>query len=250
MEIVWTRYFFALLMFPLLFPKTNLRKVWQTNHPWRQIGRALLLVGSTASIFFAVHYLPLAETYAVSFLSPFLVALLAMVFLGEKVTARRWSAIALGFAGVIIVIQPGGGVFSWAVVFPLAMAVFWAAYQVVTRLMSATEPLLTTLFFTMAVGVIALTPAMPFLWVMPDLQAWLLMLFMGLTGLVGQALLIKAYALAAASLLAPFAYSQIIWATVIGYFVFGDLPGLSTIIGVAVVIVGGFLVVSTSKDPG
>lgn len=247
-EVVWARYLFSLLLFPLLFPSTNFREVYRTRHPWRQIGRALLLVGATFSMFFAVHYLPLAETYAVSFVSPFLVALFAIVLLGERVTPGRWVAIAIGFVGVLIVIQPGRGIFSWAVVFPLGMAVCWALYQVITRLLSATEAPLTTLFFTMSVGVVVTTPLLPFFWVMPGRDAWLLMGAMGLVGLVGQLLLIKAYAKAASSLLAPFAYSQIVWATLIGYFVFGDFPGLATGIGVAVVIVGGFLVVRTAKD--
>jgi drug/metabolite transporter (DMT)-like permease len=246
-EIVWARYISSLVLFAVIFPAASVSEALRTKRAGIQIGRALLLVGATISIFFAVHYLPLAETYAISFMSPFLAALFAMVLLGEKVSGQRWIAIATGFAGVLIVIQPGRDVVSWAIAFPMLMAVLWALYQVVTKLLSATEPPLTTLFFTMATGAILLTAIVPFFWVMPEPSAWFLIGFMGLVGLLGQWLLIKAYALASPSLLAPFAYTQIVWATLIGYLVFGDFPELSTIVGVIVVIVASLMVIRTSR---
>ncbi len=246
-EIVWARYISSLVLFAVIFPSASVSEALKTTRPGMQIGRALLLVGATISIFFAVHYLPLAETYAISFMSPFLAALFAMVILGETVSGQRWIAISLGFVGVLIVIQPGRDVISWAVVFPMLMAVLWALYQVVTRLLSATEPPLTTLFFTMATGAIVLTAIVPFFWVMPEPGAWLLIGFMGMVGLLGQWLLIKAYALASSSLLAPFAYSQIVWATLIGYAVFGDFPQWTTTAGVIIVIVASLLVIRTSR---
>lgn len=246
-EIVWARYISSLVLFAVIFPAASISEALRTKRAAIQIGRGLLLVGATISIFFAVHYLPLAETYAISFMSPFLAALFGMVLLGEKVSGQRWIAIATGFAGVLIVIQPGRDVVSWAIVFPMLMAVLWALYQVVTKLLSATEPPLTTLFFTMATGAILLTAIVPFYWVMPEPSEWLLIGFMGLVGLLGQWLVIKAYALASPSLLAPFAYTQIVWATLIGYLVFGDFPELSTIVGVIVVIVASLMVIRTSK---
>ena len=247
-EIVWARYLFSLLIFPLVFPSASIREAFRTTRPWIQIARAMLLVVSTASIFFAVHFLPLAETYAISFVSPLLTALFAVFLLGEKVSTRRWVAIVLGFAGAVIVIQPGSGIFDWAVVFPLTMAVCWALYQVITRLISATEPPLTTLFFTMMVGTVVMSLVVPFYWVMPDLKALMLMVLMGLVGLFGQLLLIKAFASSDSSLLAPFGYSQIIWATLIGIFIFGDYPQTSTFIGVTIIIVSGFIVTNTSQE--
>lgn len=247
-EIVWARYMFSLLIFPFVFPHASIRKAFKTRRPWLQMGRALLLMVSTASIFFAVRYLPLAETYAISFVAPFLVALFAVVILHEKVSPIRWLAISLGFGGAVIVIQPGTDVFDWAVLFPLTMAASWALYQVITRLISDTEPPLTTLFFTMMVGATLMSVVVPFFWVMPAQEEWMLMGFMGGVGLFGQLLLIKALGMATSSLLAPFAYTQIIWATLIGMFVFGDIPELFTIIGVAIIILGGLLVTSSSTN--
>lgn len=246
-EIVWARYVSSLVMFAIIFPAASVSEALRTKRVGIQIGRALLLVGATISIFFAVHYLPLAETYAISFMSPFLAALFAMVLLGEKVSRQRWMAIGTGFAGVLIVIQPGRDVVSWAIVFPMLMAVMWALYQVITKLLSATEPPLTTLFFTMATGAIVLTAIVPFFWVMPEPDAWLFLGFMGLIGLLGQWLVIKAYVVASPSLLAPFAYTQIVWATLIGYLVFGDFPEPSTIVGVIVVIAASLMVIRTSR---
>ena len=250
MEIIWARYLFSLVIFPFVFPCASIREAFRTTRLWIQIGRAMLLVTSTGAIFFAVRYLPLAETYAISFMAPFLVALFAVLIVGEKVSGKRWLAIALGFGGAVIVIRPGSDVFDWAVIFPLTMAVCWALYQVVTRLISATEPALTTLFFTMMVGAVVMSGVVPFYWVMPSQQEWLLMVFMGGVGLFGQLLLIKAYGVADSSLLAPFAYTQIVWATLIGLFVFGDSPNVSTIIGVTVIISGGFLVINSSREAG
>ena len=194
-----------------------------------------------------VHYLPLAETYAISFVAPLLTALFAILLLGEKVSARHWAAIIVGFIGAVIVTQPGNGIFGWAVVFPLVMAVSWALYQVITRLISATEPPLTTLFFTMMVGTVVMSFIVPFYWVMPDLNGLMLMAFMGLVGLFGQLLLIKAFGLTTSSLLAPFAYTQIVWATLIGVAIFDDIPDVTTIIGVTIIIISSIMVTNISR---
>ena len=249
-EVVWARYVFSLLIFPIFFPLASVRKAFQTKRPWVQIGRALLLVGGTASMFFALRYLPLAETYAITFISPFLVSIFAIIMLRETVSVRHWAVIGTGFCGALIVIQPGGDSFNWAIIFPIMMAIFWALYQVITRLISASEPPLTTLFFTMLVGGVCLSTAVPFFWVPPDMKSWGLMGFMGVIGLVGQYSLIKAYALADASVLAPFVYTQIIWASLIGFFVFGDVPGISTLIGVTIIIASGLIIMKTSRDGG
>jgi drug/metabolite transporter (DMT)-like permease len=222
----------------------------EDQRPWIQIGRALLLVGGTASMFFALRYLPLAETYAITFISPFLVSIFAIIMLRETVSVRHWAVIGTGFCGALIVIEPGGDFFNWAIIFPIMMAIFWALYQVITRLIGASEPPLTTLFFTMLVGSVCLSTAVPFFWVPPDMKSWGLMGFMGVIGLVGQYSLIKAYALADASVLAPFVYTQIIWASLIGFFVFGDFPGISTLIGVTIIIASGLIIMKTSRDGG
>jgi len=248
-QLVWARYLFSLLLMGFLIRKHGLGNMVRTNRPILQIFRALLLVGGTGSIFFAVKLLPLAETYAISFVSPIFAVLFAIVILGENVGAWRWYAIGLGFCGILIVIQPGTGAVSWAAIFPLLMAIFWALYQVLTRFMSTSEAPVTTLFYTMFVGAVATTPAAMFVWVQPGMDAWLLMFFMGLIGMIGQLLLIKAYAGAQASLLAPFTYTQIIWAALIGYFIFDDEPGLSTLAGAAIVVMSGLFVLRPEVGP-
>ncbi len=238
-QLVWGRYLFGFLLVLLFVPRMGIRGLARTERPLFQIARALMLLGATGSMFLAVKFLPLAESYAISFASPLLVALAAAFLLGERVGWQRWCAIAGGFLGVVLVIRPGSGLFSWAAVFPLMMATFWAAYQIMTRMIGRSEPPATTLFYTMLVGALISSLAVGFFWQPPGLEAWLGMAAMGVIGFLGQLAVIRAYALAEASRLSPLVYTQILWASLIGFAVFGDLPDAMTVAGAAIVIISG-----------
>lgn len=242
-QIVWGRYLFSLVFMALFLLKGGAAGQWRTARPLFQIIRALMLVGATTSIFMAVKFLPLAETYAISFISPFIVALAAALILRERVGLRRWLMIALGFAGVLIVLRPGGSALGLAALFPVMMACFWAAYQIMTRIIGSTDPPLTTLFYTALTGSVVSSLAVPFVWQPMPLAGWAGLAFIGAVGLIGQLALIRAYALAEASLLSPFVYTQIVWAALIGYVVFGDVPDGATLVGAALVVGSGLLLI-------
>lgn len=242
-QIVWGRYVFNLALMALFVPKVGTAGLWRTARPMFQIVRGLMLVGATASIFMAVKFLPLSETYAISFVSPFIVTLAAALILREHVGPRRWLTIAVGFVGVLIVLSPGGGALGWAAVFPFMMACFWAAYQIMTRIIGTTDPPLATLFYTALTGTVASTVAVLFVWQPISFDGWIGLAFIGAVGLAGQLALIRAYALAEASLLSPLVYTQIVWAGLIGYFVFGDVPDGATIAGAVLIVVCGILLV-------
>ncbi len=246
-QIVWGRFIchFALLF--VLVPKTGLAVFVRTARPGAQLARAAALIATTTSMFFAVKYLPLAETYAVSFVSPFLVALGAALFLGERVGRRRWLAVAGGFAGVCIVLRPGGIMFGWPLVLPLGMAISWAACLLITRQLGPTEHPLATLFYSALLGAVCSSLAVPFFWQPLALADWLVLICMGAAGLVGQLASIRAYALGEASLLAPLGYTQIIWAGLIGLVIFGDVPDVGTIVGAAVVVASGLFLLGRSN---
>lgn len=246
-QIVWGRYLFSLAFMTLFLLKGGGAGLWRTARPLFQVVRALMLVGATASIFMAVKFLPLAETYAISFISPFIVALAAALILRERVGLWRWAMIALGFAGVLIVLRPGGGALGLAALFPALMACFWSAYQIMTRIIGSTDPPLTTLFYTVLTGSLVSSLVVPFVWQPMSMAGWAGLAFAGTVGLIGQLALIRAYALAEASLLSPFVYTQIVWAALIGFFLFGDVPDGATLAGTVLIVGSGLLLI---RQPG
>lgn len=241
-QLVWARYTISLALLTAALPLLGGWGIVSTNRPVVQCVRGFMLMCATASIFTAMRYLPMADAYAISFISPAIVAALAIPVLGERVSVPRWTAIGLGFLGVLIVIRPGSGVVSWPAVFPLAMATFYAIYQVMTRAVGASDPPLTTLFYTMLVGTAVSSVAMPFVWApIPDVGSFVVLIWMGVIGIAGQFALITAFAKAPASVLAPIAYTQIVWAAIGGFLVFGDIPDFATIVGSLVVIASGLI---------
>lgn len=242
--LMWARYLVhVVVMMLLLWPRMGLRLL-RTGHPWLQLLRGVLLVGSTMFFYFALRYMPLAEAAAISFIGPVLTALLSGPMLGDKVSGRQWLAVTLGFAGVIIIMRPGGGVLSLAAIFPLATAVLFSVYQIVTRKLSGREHPYTTLFYTAIVGAAITSFAAPLHWIEPSPLQAVLMLCIGLLGGFGHLLLIRAMEHASPSTLAPYIYSQLLWSTLLAYLVFGDFPDKVTLIGMLVIVAAGLLAVN------
>jgi drug/metabolite transporter (DMT)-like permease len=240
LQIVWARYFGAfLLAFIFLNPVTR-PKMMVTTRPFLQIGRSALLLTSTAMNFFALRYLQLDEALAILFSTPFLVALLCVPLLGEWVGWRRWTAISVGFLGVLLVARPGLGGLHPAALLSFGSAVCYAFYVISTRLLARTDSSETTLFYSNLVGAIAMLPIIPFVWSAPQ-NAWVvaLMVLIGALGSGGHYLLIRGHRLAPASALAPFIYTQMIWTTALGFLAFGDVPHTWTIVGGSIVVASG-----------
>ena len=216
-----------------------------------QLLRAGLLVTSIGALFVGLTYLPIADATAISFMSPLFITVLSVPLLGERVGPHRWAAVVIGLAGVLIIVRPGGGIAHWAAAMPLISAVAFAGYQIATRLLAATEFTFTTLFYTGIGGFIWISLAVPFVWVWPTPTQWGIFLGLGALGVAAHLCLIRAFALAQASLLAPFNYTKLIWAAVLGYLVFGDVPSLNTLAGSAVIIASGLYVVwrERRQDP-
>jgi drug/metabolite transporter (DMT)-like permease len=240
LQIVWARYFGAfLLAFIFLNPLTR-PKMMRTTRPFLQVGRSALLLGSTALSFFALRYLQLDEALAILFSTPLLVALLCVPLLGEWVGWRRWTAISVGFLGVLIVARPGFGGLHPAALLTFAGAVCYALYVISTRVLARTDSSETTLFYSNLVGAVAMLPIVPFVWSAPQSALIVaLMVLIGALGSGGHYLLIRGHRLAPASTLAPFIYTQMIWTTALGFLVFGDVPHYWTIVGGSIVIVSG-----------
>ena len=240
LQIVWARYLGAfLLAFIFLNPVTR-PKMMRTTRPFLQIGRSALLLTSTAMNFFALRYLQLDEALAILFSTPFLVALLCVPLLGEWVGWRRWTAISVGFLGVLLVARPGFGGLHPAALLSFGSAVCYALYVIATRLLARSDSSVTTLFYSNLVGAVAMLPIIPFVWSAPQ-SAWVvaLMVLIGALGSGGHYLLIRGHRLAPASALAPFIYTQMIWTTALGFIVFSDIPHRWTIVGGLIVVSSG-----------
>jgi len=213
---------------------------WRTRDLRMQLLRSSMLVIATLSFFGALRYLPLAEGSAISALAPVFIVLLSPWILGERPGRARVAAALCGFAGVLLLLRPGSAVFHPAALLLFVTAATNALYGMLTRRLHGDSPY-TTLFYSALVGTLVLTPMLPFA-VIPDAWTWRsagLFLLLGVFAGVGHGLVTRAFLRAPASLLAPFAYLQIVWATVYGFLLFGHLPDGWSFAGMAVIVASG-----------
>lgn len=245
-QIVWGRYL-AHFLIVLALLGTRLPEVLHPDRPATQLARSLVMFAATATAFLALRYLPLAEVAAIMFLTPIFVTALAALALGEAVGLRRWSAVGIGFLGALIITRPGFEAVHPAVFSAIVCAVSYALYQIMTRVVGDTAPPLVSLFYSCLVGTVVSSLAVPFFWQTPDLQGWILLGVSGAFGAVGHLAMIGALARAPASFVTPFTYSQLIWATLIGFWLFGDLPDLWTYVGAALIAGSGLYVLHRER---
>jgi drug/metabolite transporter (DMT)-like permease len=240
LQVVGVRYASAFLLTLLISNPIVRPGLLQTAKPKLQVIRSTLLLGSTFFNFLAFRYLQLDEALAILFSTPFMVAILAGPMLGEWVGWRRWIAIGVGFAGVLVVVRPGFGGLPLAALLSGASAVCYAFYSITTRMLARYDSSQTTLFYSNMLGAAIMLPVLPFVWTPPrSVLDGVLMVAMGAFGAFGHYLLILAHRHAPASVLSPFMYTQLIWATALGYLVFANVPSRWTLAGAAIVIASG-----------
>ena len=248
-QIVWG-YFIGinLTLWVFFFLKgEKLSKLKITDRPILQILRPAFLVCSISSLFVGLTYLPLAEATAIGFVAPLFITILSVPILKEKVGIHRWTAILIGFTGVIIIIRPGGEFWQFVSIMPLLGAIFFALFQIFTRLLSGTEKTFTTLFYTGLGGLGWSSILVPFVWVVPSQIHILVFLAIGTLGALAHLCMINAFDFAEASLLAPFNYTKLLWVTVFGYWVFDDIPSLDMWVGSGVIVSAGLYVLYREK---
>src|SRR5579872_4020505 len=244
--ITWGRYAANLvLLLPFLW--------WAGPHPFAtagiglQIGRGVAMGGSSVLFIAGLAKMAMADATSVAFAAPLIVTALSIPFLGEKVGIRRWSAVAVGFVGVMIIVQPGSSTFHPASLFPLGSAACWAAGLVITRRIKTRDATLTTLLYTTGVAFLIASVFLPWVWQPLPLSALALIALMGVLSSAGQYFLLLGYQRGPASLLAPFSYMQIITSTFWGAVLFGTWPGASTLIGAAIVVASGLYVLHRER---
>ena len=238
--VVWARYVGQMIVAtPIAWQRAG-PGFWRTRHLRMQLVRSACLVTATLCFFGALRFLPLAEGTAISFMAPMFAVLLSGPVLGERPTRARWTAVVAGFAGILILVRPGSAVFHPATGLLIMAALSNALYQLLTRRVPHDSPH-TTLFFSGLVGATVLSLALPWAEV-PAQATWrdaLFMLQLGLLAGLGHGLLIGAFLRAPASLVAPFTYVHMLWATMYGWLVFDQLPDGISAVGMAVIVASG-----------
>ncbi len=239
--VVMIRYwFFAAFVISMSSRRTGgIKRVAKTKSPILQIFRSLILVAEMCITILAFTLLGLAETHAIFASYPLIIAMLSGPILGEYVGWRRWLAICVGFIGILIILNPGNGIFSPYALVPLAGAILFALYGLLTRYVGQYDDSSTSFFWTGVVGSIAMTVIGLNFWDPVSRSDWSVMLLLSASGVVGHYLLIKCYEVAEASAVQPFAYLQLIWASMIGIIIFGEQITTNVLIGACIIVGAG-----------
>lgn len=238
-EIAWIRFLvFALIMVPAMVPGSPLFAM-RTGRLGLQVVRGAALLGSSLLFISGLRFLPVAEASATGFVSPLFVTALSIVFLRESVGLRRWLATAVGLFGVLIILRPGTSAFHPAVFFPLVSALSWACMLIMTRMISGKEAAITTMTYSAIVGVGILSALVPLVWVAPSWHDVLFGILIGIASTAGQWIVVLAFRYADASVLAPFSYTQLLWVSILGFLIFGEVPDVWTVTGAAFIVASG-----------
>lgn len=249
--LVWSRYAVHLLLMVVFLAPSMRARLIATQRPGRQVVRALCLLGTTFFGMAALAHMPLAETTAIVFAAPLLVTLLARPLLGEHIGALRWAAVVVGFVGVLLIARPGSGLVAEGIALALGAALTYAIYQILTRQLTPTENPVTMLFYTALIGTLGMTLALPWIWSgpMPDLLDAAMIVSLGIYGGTGHFLLIRAFRGAPASVLSPILYIQLVWATLVGFLVFGHVPDGAALAGILTIAAAGAIIALDSRRP-
>lgn len=238
LEITWLRY----LTFSGVAVVLSLRRgpsAFRAGRPGLQVLRGVTLLGSATLFILGLSRLGVAEATAVSFVTPAFITALSIPLLGEAVHVRRWTAVLVGLAGVLIVLRPGGEAFQPAALFPLGSALCGAVMVIITRKIGPQEGVETTLVWSALIGLILLSASSPLWWEPIPAARLAAAAALGVCYAAGQYLLVVAYTRAQASMLAPFTYAQLLSATLLGYLVFGRVPDAMTLAGMGVILLSG-----------
>jgi drug/metabolite transporter (DMT)-like permease len=239
-QIVWVRSVLHMAWMVVLFMPGRGWSLFIPNRPWLQFARSATQFIAVASYIVALSHIPLTTVTTIAFTAPLMVVALSVFMLGEQVGPRRWSAVAVGFIGAIVIIRPGHDDTHWSMFLVLVSAASYAIYQILTRKVAGQDDLGTTSVYTILVALVASSAAVPFFWETPvDLIDILIFLGLGFFGGVGHYLMIKAFEHGKASVVTPYDYGQLIGATILGLAFFNDFPDMWTWIGAAIIVGSG-----------
>jgi drug/metabolite transporter (DMT)-like permease len=251
LQVAWARYTSAFGLTLIVSNPLTHAGLLRTKRLKLQLTRSVLLTASSVLNFLALRWLQLDEALSIVFTFPFIVAIVSGPMLGEWIGWRRWSAICVGFGGILLITRPGFGGMHPAALISFAATVCYGFYAVITRIVSRVDSNQTSLFYANFIGALMLMPVIPFVWTTP--QNWPIALMLVGTGVLGSAghyLLIAGHKLAPAAVLSPFVYTQLIWVVILGYLVFDHVPNGWTIAGAAIVIGSGLYLLYRERKLG
>lgn len=247
-EVVWLRFVTHVVLMGLLLAPTAGRALVRVHSLRLQALRAAMLASMTGLNFWALQYLQLAETGAIQFAVPILIAIASGPILGERLDARRWAAILVGFAGVLVILRPGTQGFHPAMILALVNATLYALFNLMTRHLAAYDPPESTQFLSALGPAVLLAPFALAAWQSPSgWLEWTVACVIGIAGGLGHYCLALAHRFAPASVLGPFLYQQIVWMVLFGYAVFDDRPAGAVLAGAAVVIGSGLYLIARER---
>jgi drug/metabolite transporter (DMT)-like permease len=247
-EIVWLRFLGQIFWIAVVLGPPAVPRLLQTKNPTLQLTRSALMAATTLLNFLAVKYLRLDQTLSITFLTPLVVAVLAVPLLGEHVGWHRIAAIAVGFIGILIVVRPGFASVQPAFLFAFGSMLCYSLLMIVTRKLSLFDPPLVTLFYGGVVGAIAAAPFAMTDWIWPpSIETWVLLFALGGLGGGGHFLIIRAYRLAPVSAVTPFLYIELISMITLSYLVFGDKPDRWSFVGALVIVASGLYLIHRER---
>jgi drug/metabolite transporter (DMT)-like permease len=242
-EIVWARFTGHLVIMLLVFLPHYGWRVLATRRPAVQFARSFLMLAGNLLFVVAIARVPLATASAIGFTAPLIVTALSVPLLHESVGIRRWSAVAVGFLGTLLVIRPGSGLHDPAILLLLLSSVGNALYQIATRWVGFYDEAATGIVFSALLGSLVMSVVLPFVFVVPHNPLDIaLFLALGLLGGGGHYLVIRAFQFAPAAVIAPLGYAELVGTTTLGYLIFGNFPDLWTWIGAAIIIASGLYI--------
>ena len=243
LQISWARAFGHIVYMLIFFVPKFGTQMLRTRRIGTQLVRSLMLFISNASSFLSITYIPLAKAASITMMAPFFVLPIAWIWLGERTTRSRLVAMAVGFAGVLLVIRPGTELFHWASLLSLLSGFCYAVYQVLTRLISTIDSPETSGFYSSIVGGFGMFLVLPFVWKTPETARDIFFFCsLGVIGGTGHYFVARALNNAPANIIAPFQYFQLLGSVVVGYLFFGDFPDFLGWIGAAIIVGGGLYI--------
>lgn len=240
LQVVWLRFVFHALLTTAIFMPSMGVGLFKIHNPRLQLLRGVMLALMTGLNFFALQYLQLAETGAVQFSVPILIALISALWLHEKLDLKKWLAICTGFAGVLVIIRPGSNGFHPAILLSIMNALLYAAFNLMTRRLAGSDHPISTQLASAMVPTVVLAPFAIWYWQTPDSwQVWCVLVLAGLTGGLGHTASALAHRYATAAVLGPFLYQQIIYMSFGGWLIFGQIPDAAVVLGAGIVVLSG-----------
>ena len=241
-QVLFSRFFFGLIPILMLVPRGEFKTFYKTSRPKLHAFRAITGTLAIIALFIALREIPLADVVSLTFGGPIFVTLGSIFFLSEKVGIKRWLAVLIGFFGMLLIVKPAYEELNIYYIFPIIFCIFFACVALSIRSLSSTEPnYRIALYFSLLSMIVGLF-TLPFGWVMPNKFELLLLIFTGLVGSVANILLTVSLRYAEASLVTPTKYLNLVFAILLGYFIWSEIPKLLTLVGAGLIIISSVII--------